>query len=215
MPAARRRSRPATPASAPLARARRRPVGGDGRGSRPRRRRSAGTPSGTSPGSGARRARCTSTSSSKRSGRRYCTKHSSTAWSMPSLAHLGVRPLQVAQVRDAGLFEVQEVVAVVHDAHRVGLGEADPDPVDERVPGRVERRVDVEAHRRTVPGTQRWWWLCRRGPAASVATLSTGDVPKPPSSSGLGHHPFKVAARVRIPLGVQQCNRPDHILVPW
>ena len=25
----------------------------------------------------------------------------------------------------------------------------------------------------------------------------------PPSSSGLGHHPFKVAARVRIPLGVQ------------
>lgn len=28
--------------------------------------------------------------------------------------------------------------------------------------------------------------------------------PKPPSSSGLGHHPFKVAARVRIPLGVQK-----------
>ena len=26
---------------------------------------------------------------------------------------------------------------------------------------------------------------------------------KPPSSSGLGHHPFKVAARVRIPLGVR------------
>jgi hypothetical protein len=26
---------------------------------------------------------------------------------------------------------------------------------------------------------------------------------RPPSSSGLGHHPFKVAARVRIPLGVQ------------
>jgi hypothetical protein len=25
---------------------------------------------------------------------------------------------------------------------------------------------------------------------------------RPPSSSGLGHHPFKVAARVRIPLGV-------------
>ena len=25
---------------------------------------------------------------------------------------------------------------------------------------------------------------------------------KPPSSSGLGHHPFKVTARVRIPLGV-------------
>src|SRR5690606_19308235 len=26
--------------------------------------------------------------------------------------------------------------------------------------------------------------------------------PKPPSSSGLGHHPLKVATRVRIPLGV-------------
>ena len=28
----------------------------------------------------------------------------------------------------------------------------------------------------------------------------------PPSSSGLGHHPFKVAARVRIPLGVQHID---------
>ena len=27
---------------------------------------------------------------------------------------------------------------------------------------------------------------------------------RPPSSSGLGHHPFKVAARVRIPLGVRR-----------
>jgi hypothetical protein len=26
---------------------------------------------------------------------------------------------------------------------------------------------------------------------------------RPPSSSGLGHHPLKVAARVRIPLGVR------------
>jgi hypothetical protein len=40
--------------------------------------------------------------------------------------------------------------------------------------------------------------------AGSVILLSTGVV-LPPSSSGLGHHPFKVAARVRIPLGV-----PDH-----
>src|SRR5262245_16744833 len=37
--------------------------------------------------------------------------------------------------------------------------------------------------------------------AGSVPVLSTG-VDGPPSSSGLGHHPFKVAARVRIPLGV-------------
>ncbi len=32
--------------------------------------------------------------------------------------------------------------------------------------------------------------------------LSTELSSMPPSSSGLGHHPFKVAARVRIPLGV-------------
>ena len=31
---------------------------------------------------------------------------------------------------------------------------------------------------------------------------------KPPSSSGLGHHPFKVKARVRIPLGVRSRQRP-------
>ena len=35
----------------------------------------------------------------------------------------------------------------------------------------------------------------------NVIVLSTGG-DGPPSSSGLGHHPFKVAARVRIPLGV-------------
>ena len=29
---------------------------------------------------------------------------------------------------------------------------------------------------------------------------------QPPSSSGLGHHPFKVAARVRIPLGVRSSH---------
>ena len=40
--------------------------------------------------------------------------------------------------------------------------------------------------------------------ADNVRALSTGDesYTEPPSSSGLGHHPFKVAARVRIPLGV-------------
>ncbi len=30
----------------------------------------------------------------------------------------------------------------------------------------------------------------------------------PPSSSGLGHHPLKVAARVQIPLGVQKISKP-------
>ena len=32
---------------------------------------------------------------------------------------------------------------------------------------------------------------------------------EPPSSSGLGHHPFKVAARVRIPLGVREMRVED------
>ena len=34
-------------------------------------------------------------------------------------------------------------------------------------------------------------------PVGGAAILPT----PPPSTSGLGHHPFKVAARVRIPLG--------------
>ena len=45
------------------------------------------------------------------------------------------------------------------------------------------------------------WGRSYRKSAGSVILLSTGVV-LPPSSSGLGHHPFKVAARVRIPLGV-------------
>ena len=32
------------------------------------------------------------------------------------------------------------------------------------------------------------------------------EAPLPPSSSGRGHHPFKVAARVRIPLGVRHIH---------
>ena len=31
---------------------------------------------------------------------------------------------------------------------------------------------------------------------------------RPPSSSGLGHHPLKVATRVRIPLGLQVAYSP-------
>ena len=56
-------------------------------------------------------------------------------------AHLGVRVTEVAQVRDPGLFEIRQVTAVVDDAHRVGLGEANPDSVGERIVGRVERRL--------------------------------------------------------------------------
>ena len=58
----------------------------------------------------------------------------------------------------------------------------------------AERRVNSQ---RLVEGR----WL-----AGSVPVLSTGGVDGPPSSSGLGHHPFKVAARVRIPLGVHINN---------
>ncbi len=49
------------------------------------------------------------------------------------------------------------------------------------------------------------WWI------AGGALLDSGRSQRdkaiayrPPSSSGLGHHPFKVAARVRIPLGVRR-----------
>src|SRR5690606_12112834 len=40
----------------------------------------------------------------------------------------------------------------------------------------------------------------RLRPDPHIADLLVGR--RPPSSSGLGHHPLKVAARVRIPLGV-------------
>ena len=41
--------------------------------------------------------------------------------------------------------------------------------------------------------------VCDRGAAGYRRGLAAH---RPPSSSGLGHHPLKVAARVRIPLGV-------------
>ena len=64
-----------------------------------------------------------------------------------------------------------------------------------------------------------WFWSRHWGfessPPSAVEQGNAQDrrrtvgVTKPPSSSGLGHHPLKVAARVRIPLGVLQripCN---------
>ena len=52
-----------------------------------------------------------------------------------------------------------------------------------------------------------WFWSSHWGfesspPSANKIAAGIGGVTKPPSSSGLGHHPLKVAARVRIPLGV-------------
>ena len=49
------------------------------------------------------------------------------------------------------------------------------------------------------------WWIV--GAALLDSGRSQRDKAiayRPPSSSGLGHHPFKVAARVRIPLGVRR-----------
>lgn len=57
----------------------------------------------------------------------------------------GVAPLRermpdVCQIRDPRLLEVRKVVAVVHDAHRVGLDEPHPNPVGELVVAGVGRR---------------------------------------------------------------------------
>ena len=51
---------------------------------------------------------------------------------------------EVAQVRDPGLFHVRQVAAVVDDAHRVGLGEPDPDAMVEG----IRRRDRATAQRR-------------------------------------------------------------------
>ena len=46
--------------------------------------------------------------------------------------------------------------------------------------------------------------LCWGGPRRRAPRVRGGeDRRKPPSSSGLGHRPFKAAARVRIPLGAR------------
>ena len=127
-----------------------RAVDGDGRRGRRRRRGSAGRPSGTSCGWPTASRTWTSTTSSNRSAWRYCTNTSSTAASTPGLAPLGVRVAEVAQVLDAGLLEVRQVAAVVDDAHRVGLGEAHPEAVRERVVLRRQGRLGGDAHRRPV-----------------------------------------------------------------
>src|SRR5947208_8631255 len=42
---------------------------------------------------------------------------------------------------------------------------------------------------------------CVRKPAIPITRLAATLARPPPSTSGLGRHPFKVVARVRIPLG--------------
>ena len=56
------------------------------------------------------------------------------------------------QVLHAGLLQVGEVAAVVHDAHRIRLREPHPQLVHEGVVGGLQRRVEFQAHPGTVPG---------------------------------------------------------------
>lgn len=76
---------------------------------------------------------------------------------------LGVRMADVAEEGDASFFEIRQVAAVVHDPHRVGLGEPDADVVTELVGGGVQRRLDVHTHgaqarpRPAAPGQSLVW----------------------------------------------------------
>ncbi len=54
------------------------------------------------------------------------------------------------QVLDPGLLEVGKVVAVVHDAHCVGLDEADPDPMRELVVVGGGGRIGGQTHAATI-----------------------------------------------------------------
>ena len=67
-----------------------------------------------------------------------------------------------------------------------------------RDPRRMRRARRPEACRRS--RTSRWNGT---GPVLMFRCSQPDEAPLPPSSSGRGHHPFKVAARVRIPLGVR------------
>ena len=66
------------------------------------------------------------------------------------IAPLGERVADRTQVLDPGLLEVGEVVAVVHDAHRIGLDETHPDPVDELVVVGRGGRIDGQTHAATI-----------------------------------------------------------------
>ena len=118
-------------------------------------------------------------------------------------------------------------------AHRLAHGAQRPPPRARHPPRRVRgpgrRRPRTTPTRRPWPCTAtsaccsarsstRWPRTSRRPPnprcearglAASVSPLPTTGI-EPPSSSGLGHRPFTPAARVRIPLGVQQQQVSHH-----
>ena len=72
--------------------------------------------------------------------------------------------------------------------------------------GRVRLRDEVRGVRRA-----RRRRSSRRTAASSARAPSYPPPAGPPSTSGLGHHPFKVAARVRIPLGASGPAQPSGI----
>lgn len=66
---------------------------------------------------------------------------------------------------DASGLEIDEVVAVMHDPHRIRLGESNPEVVAERVVVRMVRGVDGRSHSTSLadsPGP--WTDLERSGP---------------------------------------------------
>ena len=66
------------------------------------------------------------------------------------VAPLGERMADRTQVLDPRLLEVGEIVAVVHDAHRIGLDETHPDTVDELVVVGCGGRIDGQTHAATI-----------------------------------------------------------------
>ncbi len=74
----------------------------------------------------------------------------------PGVAPLGEGVADRSQVGHPRLLEVGEVVAVVDDAHRIGLDEPHPDPVGEVVVVGRRGRIDGQAHAATIQvGTTR------------------------------------------------------------
>jgi hypothetical protein len=56
--------------------------------------------------------------------------------------------------------------------------------------------------------TRRLSPMLGQSPTAGAKGHGGGGRHRPPSSSGLGHRPFKAAARVRIPLGAPSATWP-------
>ncbi len=56
-------------------------------------------------------------------------------------SHLVVGMADRAEELDPGLFEIGQIGRVVDDTHGVGLGKARPQPMDERIVGRITRRL--------------------------------------------------------------------------